>query len=325
MLPHTQSMTSPLPSIFSPKLPISHSKPIFNYKPRFDPPKSLLLQPLRCSVSLAPEQTHLQSNATTKSNKPSPAEISRTIMELSSVGTFSTTAQDNWPLAVGVRFAVDPEGTPIVCLSASHHHFANDKRSSLNVQLEQSGLRTTQCTIQGSLHRPDDEILLKKIKSLWAKRFGEKADNEFIHILDVQRVLQMDNFMEDGVWVSSSDYGLANADPLKDSAERLVHEINTNNMEDVLRFCNVFVDSDVQVSEAKMVWVDRLGFDIHLYSPQNDVFEIRIPFPREVTDEKGAKSSFNGMSQTAWEVEKNYHTLEFEKVKQLKKIASKVQ
>ncbi|PWA64257.1 homeodomain-like protein [Artemisia annua] len=28
-------------------------------------------------------------------------------------------------------------------------------------------------------------------------------------------------------------------------------------------------------------------------SPDNDVFEVRIPFPREVTNEKGAKSSFN--------------------------------
>ncbi|PWA99641.1 proton gradient regulation 7 [Artemisia annua] len=46
-----------------------------------------------------------------------------------------------------------------------------------------------------------------------------------------------------------------------------------------------------------MVWVDRLGFDIQIYSPDNDVFEVRIPFPREVTNEKGAKSSFNGMSQ----------------------------
>lgn len=73
-----------------------------------------------------------------------------------------------------------------------------------------------------------------------------------------------------------------------------------------------------------MVWVDRLGFDIHIYSPENDIFEVRIPFPREVTNEKGAKSSFNGMAQLAWEVEKNYHPLEFEKVKQLKKIASKV-
>ncbi|KAD4889459.1 hypothetical protein R6Q59_037198 [Mikania micrantha] len=298
-----RSMTSIIPSIISPNL-TNPIKPVFNFKP------------IRCSVSVAP---HLESS--TISNKPSPAEVSRTIMELSCVGTFSTATQDAWPLGVGVRFAVDPQGTPIVCLSASYHHFAADTRSSLNVQLQQCGLRTTQCTIQGSLHRPHDQLVLK---SLWEKRFGEKADGDYIHILDVERVLQMDNFMEDGVWVTCSDYRQATADPLRDFADHLVHEINTHNMEDVLRFCNIFVDSDVQVSEAKMVWVDRLGFDVHLYSPQNDVFEVRIPFPREVTNEKGAKSSFNGMSQLAWEVEKNYHPLEFEKIKQLKKIAAKL-
>lgn len=69
-----------------------------------------------------------------------------------------------------------------------------------------------------------------------------------------------------------------------------------------------------------MVWVDRLGFDVHLRSVQRDVYEVRIPFPREVTDEKGAKSSFNGMSQLAWEVEKNFHVPEFKKVKRLKKV-----
>lgn len=53
--------------------------------------------------------------------------------------------------------------------------------------------------------------------------------------------------MQDGVWVTSSDYRLAAADPLRDFADHLVHEINTHNMEDVLRFCNVYVDSDVQV------------------------------------------------------------------------------
>ncbi|KVI05817.1 glutamyl-tRNA reductase-binding protein, chloroplastic isoform X2 [Cynara cardunculus var. scolymus] len=315
MFPHALSMASVLPSIHSPELPFYPSKSI-----AFHPPKSCL--PLRCSVSVAPQPTHLHPNNT--NNKTSPAEVSRTIMELSSVGSFSTATQDTWPLGVGVRFAVDSQGTPIVCLSASYQHFASQKSSSLNVQLEQCGMRTTQCTIQGSLHRPDDQTALKKLESLWEKRFGEKADNNFINILEVERVLQMDNFMEDGVWVTSSDYRLANADPLRDFAEYLVREINTNNMEDVLRFCNIYVDSDVQVSEAKMVWVDRLGFDIHIYSPQNDVFEVRIPFPREVADEKGAKSSFNGMSQLAWEVERNYSGLEFEKVKQLKKIASKV-
>ncbi|KAF5793499.1 putative FMN-binding split barrel, heme oxygenase HugZ-like superfamily [Helianthus annuus] len=293
-----QSTTSILPSV---KLPI------LKLKPESERSSSSV----RCSVSVAPR---LQA-------KPSPAEVSRTIMELSSVGTFST-AQDTTcpPLALGVRFAVDPQGTPVVCLNASSYHLAADISSSLNVQ---SGLRTTQCTIQGTLHRPPPHPL-SFFKSLWEKRFGEKADAEFIHILDVERVLQLDNFMEDAVWVTSSDYRLATPDPLRDFAHHLVHEINTHNMEDVLRFCNIYVDSDVQVSEAKMVWLDRLGFDIHLYSPENDVYEVRIPFPREVTNEKGAKSSFNGMAQLAWEVEKNYQPLEFHKIKQLKKIAAKV-
>ena len=70
-----------------------------------------------------------------------------------------------------------------------------------------------------------------------------------------------------------------------------------------------------------MIWIDRLGFDVRLTSSQKGSFDVRIPFPREVTDEKGAKSSFNGMSQLAWEVEKNYQAPNFEKVKQLKQIA----
>lgn len=75
------------------------------------------------------------------------------------------------------------------------------------------------------------------------------------------------------------------------------------------------------MSEANMIWVDRLGFDVRLTSPQNDIFEVRIPFPREVTDEKGAKSSFNCMSQLAWEMEKHYHAQDYNKVNQLKKVA----
>lgn len=75
----------------------------------------------------------------------------------------------------------------------------------------------------------------------------------------------------------------------------------------------------VQVEDAKMIWVDRLGFDMHLCS-QSGVYEARIPFPREVTDERGAKSSFNCMSQLAWEVDKNLPVPEFEKVKDLKVI-----
>ncbi|KAF5741605.1 glutamyl-tRNA reductase-binding protein chloroplastic isoform X1 [Tripterygium wilfordii] len=269
-------------------------------------PKSCTLRKtsLRCSLS-----------------KPLPAEVSRTIMELSSVGTLSTITQDHWPLGVGVRFAVDLEGTPVLCLNQSS---SVDSKSSLHVQLEQCGLRRTQCTILGDLGKPDDRMDLKRLHSVWKERFGEDVDEDLIYFIAVKRVLQKEDIMEDGAWVLSSDYRRASPDPLRDFAEKIVNEINAEKMEDVLRFSNIFVDMDFQVSEAKMIWVDRLGFDMRLCFPQKGVFEVRIPFPGEVTDEKGVKSTFNCMSQLAWEREKHYDFPDFEKIKQLKPIAQGV-
>lgn len=50
-----------------------------------------------------------------------------------------------------------------------------------------------------------------------------------------------------GVWITSSDYKNAQPDPLRDFAEKLVNEINTNNIEDINRFCNIYADLNFQV------------------------------------------------------------------------------
>uniref|UniRef100_A0A2N9IJG4 DUF2470 domain-containing protein n=1 Tax=Fagus sylvatica TaxID=28930 RepID=A0A2N9IJG4_FAGSY len=490
MLLQTQSLTTRFALSLTPSRPIS--------KTQFTPPipnpfRQSRFRTTKCSLSVVSEPTHLE----VRQNKPFPAEVSRTIVELASVGTLSTLNQEGWPLGIGVRFAVDTEGTPVLCLNGSNRQFSIDRRSSLHVQLEQCGLRTPQCTIQGSLDKPEDRMVLKlavnkdvmvsdcmetrnggiqwnptfckqgedkmlwrlykdvrfnfwsfyemmrgtncfdfpwkaiwqetvdplllhcpmameiwnfiflafgvnlvpgyliwyiwrernkrtfegqevaiqgrhkalmfivetqrsnamyghkifcssvmwsglfavcrpsmvywwdphkqkkiaRLHSLWKKRFGEEVDEDLIYVVAVEQVLQLEDFKEDGVWVTSLDYRNAYPDPLRDYAEKLVNEINTNNMEDINRFCNIYVDLDFQVSEAKLIWVDRLGFDMRLSSPPKGIFEVRIPFPREVTDEKGAKSTFNSMSQLAWEVEKNFHVPDFQKVKQLKQIA----
>jgi len=75
----------------------------------------------------------------------------------------------------------------------------------------------------------------------------------------------------------------------------------------------------LQVTDTKITWIDHLGFDLYMYSDRG-VFAARVPFPREVTDEKGVKSSFNSMSHLAWEIEKSFVIPDFEKVKCLKKI-----
>ncbi|KAJ8756262.1 hypothetical protein K2173_025074 [Erythroxylum novogranatense] len=301
--------------------PTLYLSPLFGSKPlnkiRFTPLKQnpVCQLSLKCSLSTLSEPTQVGVS----NSKPFPAEVSRTIMELSSVGTLSTLTHEGWPLGVGVRFAVDDEGTPVLCLSESQRQFSADKRSSLHVQLEQCGMRTPQCTIQGFLEKPEEKKVLKWLHASWKKRFGEVPE-DLIYIIAVDSLHQMEDFMEDGVLVSSSEYKNASPDPLRDFAEAIVNEINTKNLEDVYRFCNVYVDLDFQVSEAKMIWIDRLGFDLRLSCPQNATFDVRIPFPGEVRDEKGAKSSFNGMSQLAWEVEKNYHAPDFPKVKQLKRV-----
>ncbi|XP_021720339.1 glutamyl-tRNA reductase-binding protein, chloroplastic-like [Chenopodium quinoa] len=316
MILQTQSLSSHIiPSNYLPTQKLkSSSKPL-----NFFSPKSRK-SPLKCSSISVASDPSSSTTTTTTQIKPYPAEVSRTIMELSSSGTLSTLTHDGWPLGIGVRFTVDSDGTPILCTNLSNRHFSIDKRSTLHVQLPQCGLRTPQCTIQGSLDKPDDKTAVKKLHSAWKKRFGEEINEDLLYVVSVDRILQLEDFQEDGVWVTSSDYKNAYPDPLRDIAEKVVTEINANNMEDVLRFCSIYADLQFQVSEAKMVWVDRLGFDMRLYSPPSGMYEIRIPFPREVTDEKGVKSTFNGMSQIAWEVEKNYYPLDFKRVKQVKNI-----
>ena len=49
--------------------------------------------------------------------------------------------------------------------------------------------------------------------------------------------------------MASSDYKKASPDPLRDVAEDIVNQINANNMEDIFRFCNVYVDLDFVVSK----------------------------------------------------------------------------
>lgn len=261
--------------------------------------------------------------------RPSAAEVSRTIMELSETGTLSTSvaapgSEENgiggWPLGIGARFVVDAEGIPALCLgTGSEKRFALGGRSSFHVGLNQNGARTPQCSLLGILSKPEDGYLMKKLQAKWEKKFGEELDSSLVYVVSVDRVLHMEDFKEDGTWVSSSEYMAAEPDPLRNFADKLVHEMNDKHSEDVQRLCSVYVETDVQVTNTKMIWVDRLGFDLHIQS-EGFIFEARIPFPREVTDEKGVKSTFNSMSHLAWEVEKHYVPPDFEKVKPLKRI-----
>lgn len=196
--------------------------------------------------------------------RPVAAEVSRTILELSSVATLSVLTthphpqqqkQDDplVPLGFGVRFAVDHQGTPFFSLNPHQQQLLPSSSSSLStlhvqvlissflffsllfssfifihlsfflslLQLEQCGLRTPQCTILGTLARPQDpddtkvftclphppphlyssySLLflspVQKLQSIWQNRFQQQLHQDLLYILSVQRVLQIEDFME---------------------------------------------------------------------------------------------------------------------------------
>ncbi|XP_020692609.2 glutamyl-tRNA reductase-binding protein, chloroplastic [Dendrobium catenatum] len=317
MQPSILSLTSPsaLPNFFlnTTKYPF----PIQTEFPKTSSrPFSLSIQCPALSVAID------ASPATSKIlSKPSAAEVCRTIMELSSTGTLSAISlQDGWPLGIGARFVVDAHGTPALCLNEPGKLFVPAGSSSFNVQLQQSGSRTRQCTLLGNLEKPKDGFLLKKLCTRWEKKFGEEVDEGLLYVIKVDRILQLEDFKEDTVWITSLDYLNAEPDPLRNCAEKIVYEMDTKHTEDVLRVCHVYLDTQFQVTDAKLIWLDRLGFDLYLYSLEG-TFTARVPFPREVSDEKGVKSSLNSMFHLAWEVEKGYVVPDFERVKLVKKIS----
>ncbi|AES86329.1 glutamyl-tRNA reductase-binding protein [Medicago truncatula] len=111
------------------------------------------------------------------------------------------------------------------------------------------------------------EKILHELRSsslVHEQRMNDHNSHEIVGVISLVKL--------DGVWFTSLDYKNAQPDPLREFAENLLVEINTNTMKDITRFCNVFVDLNFQDSEAKMIWVDRLGLDMRLFSPNYGLF-----------------------------------------------------
>lgn len=136
-------------------------------------------------------------------------------------------------------------------------------------------------------------------------------DHDALYMMKVEQVLQAQDMGEEEIWVMGTDYSAAVADPLRECAPRIVEDMNRKHWEDIRRFCNVYTHLDAELEEASMTWVDRLGFDMRVLTCEpHKILEIRIPFPREVTDERDARSALTIMAQIAWEKERNYNPAE---------------
>lgn len=264
------------------------------------------------AVCLAQNETTVVIETSEGKVRPTSSELARTLTAVCPEGTLTTVSSDGWPISSLVQFALDAEGRPVLRLVGNSSHKVNSEsnnRSSLHVQFELPGKQKPQCTLKGRLVRAADEESNAKLGVAWQRRFesGDDLKTEPLWWIEVEEVLVIQDLEEDEVWVAGSEYSEATPDPLRDYAAKIVADMNRNHWQDIRRFCFVYGGVEDEVEEVSMTWVDKLGFDLRvLLRETQQLREIRIPFDREVRDDRDARSSIMIMAQTLWELERNY-------------------
>ena len=97
-------------------------------------------------------------------------------------------------------------------------------------------------------------------------------------------------------------------------AASIVDAMNNDRYEDVVNFARASLPDEAEPAEARMLWVDSLGFDVRVItsgalsggSGNGKVLDVRLPFPAPATTTQRALSSLTMLAQTIWEEEKKY-------------------
>lgn len=248
--------------------------------------------------------------------RPTAAECAKTLVDSTNQGTICTVCEDGWPLGTHASYVIDEEGLPIVRLREGAVHTDNvrrEPRCSLYVQPpDQAGEANARVTLIGSLEDLDDESLLAAKAKFELEHEGDWGVNKLNESdkyakLRVERIYYVGGYGTTATAdiVSGEDFLVAASDPLKDSARAIEREYNTQRLGDLLRLCTEFGGFVDGVESVEMVNIDRLGFDI-LVTVNGERTGKRIQFPREMKDERDARSNLTMMSQLSWERERNY-------------------
>ena len=250
---------------------------------------------------------------------PTPAETARTVVDLVAHGTLCTIGDDGIPLGTYVSYVLDSEGQPILRLRADAVHTANlnrDGQCSLFVQPGEYPARLlARVTLIGKVEPVSEDVAATAAElhnTLHAGGVGVDAPQE----TDIYCRLLVDKCFYVGQLsgesaadvISGDEYKGAEADPLRTKAATLVNNMNTNRLEDVMRIsCHALSVPFEDLYYAELLWVDRLGCYVKAVAQDGSSKMVRVPFPREIEDERGAQSALTMKAQLSWELERPYH------------------
>ena len=239
--------------------------------------------------------------------EPSYAERARTLVYLTRIGSLSTLSrkQPGFPFGSVMPYGLDDQGRPIFLISTMAMHTQNlqaDPRASLLVTQEDAGsdpLGASRVTLVGNV-LPIPQAEVAEARKLYLARYASSKywvdfEDFCFYRMGVVDIYYVGGFGVMG-WVSASEYGRSQSDPLADSMAEIIQHLNADHKDALVLLSRKF--ARIEAQEATMIAVDRLGF--HLRVKTNDGMRgARIAFLREVSNPAETRKVLVEMVQQA--------------------------
>jgi putative heme iron utilization protein len=242
------------------------------------------------SETTTPRQHAFTGPAPPQLPAPSHAERIRTLVSLASVATLSTISRKHvgFPFGSLMPFALDSSGRPIFLISNMAMHTQNlkaDSRCSLFVgqaAADGDALGAARATLIGNAEPvPENDVAGAREKYLArhenSRYWVDFSDFSFFRLQPID-LYYVGGFGVMG-WVEARDYEQAAPDPLAEAAPGILAHMNADHVDSMILLARSHVS--LEVTEATMTSVDRLGFSLRLKTDEG-VKGARINFPREV-------------------------------------------
>jgi putative heme iron utilization protein len=239
--------------------------------------------------------------------EPTYAERARTLMYLSRVGSLSTLSrrQPGFPFGSVMPYGLDEQGRPIFLISTMAMHTQNlkaDGRASLLVTQDNGDgdpLGASRVTLVGNVG-PVPEAEVAAARAVYLARHANSKYWVDFEDFSFYRLEGVDIYYVGGFgvmgWVSASEYGSSQPDPLADAMDGIIQHMNADHKEALVLLARKF--AQIEAQEATMTAVDRLGFQVRLKTEEG-MRGARIAFPRAVSSSAETRTALVEMVRGA--------------------------
>ena len=239
--------------------------------------------------------------------EPSFSERARTLLYLGRIGSLSTLSrkQPGFPFGSVMPYGLDDQGRPIFLISTMAMHTQNlqaDPRASLLVTQDNGDgdpLGASRVTLLGNV-LPLAVSEVAEARKLYLARYANSKywvdfEDFSFYRMDVVDVYYVGGFGVMG-WISASEYGGSQPDPLADSMAEIIQHMNADHKDALVLLAREF--ARIESQEATMTAVDRLGFYVRMKT-STGLRGARIAFLREVSNAAEVRKVLVEMVQQA--------------------------